>query len=72
MKDTLNLFLIVGGTLFGVHYVNKYIEDKVEDGVRREREAFEAMHKKDLDDAYHKGYTDGYECARHSAGNYNK
>lgn len=68
MKDALTVFVIMGGTIFGMHCINRYVDEKVDEGVRREREAFDALHKKEIDDAYHRGYTEGYNAGRTPVG----
>lgn len=64
MKDTFSTVLIIGATLMAVKYGKQYCDQRIEEGVRREREAFEAVHKKDVEKAWHDGYAEGYECGR--------
>ena len=64
MKDTFSTVLIIGATLAAVKCGKQYCDQRIEDGVRREREALDAMHKKAVEDAWHQGYAEGYEAGR--------
>ena len=64
MKDTFSTVLIIGATLAAVKYGKQYCDQRIEDGVQRERTAMEAMHKKELDEAWHRGYAEGYDAGR--------